>query len=79
MGVSPMKGLRKKSLETPGSAGENVGPSRAGRPCHFRAIPPFAGRGFLPALPLISRPRDRMMAPDNREQAIADGNDTAGE
>jgi hypothetical protein len=38
MGVSPMKWLRNKDLEISGSADENVGKSRAGRPCHLRAI-----------------------------------------
>jgi len=41
MGVSPMRRLRDKSLEIPGPADENVGKSRAGRPCHLRAIPPL--------------------------------------
>ncbi len=55
MGVSPMKELRKKSLEIPGPADKNICYSRAGRPCHlrvisFRAIPAFKGR-VLPASP----------------------------
>ncbi len=41
MGVSPMKRLRNNPPEIPGPADENVGKSRAGRPCHFRAIPPL--------------------------------------
>ncbi len=45
MGVSPMKGLRDKNPEIPGPADENVGHSRAGRPCHLRAIPAFTERG----------------------------------
>jgi len=43
MGVSPMKRLRNKDPEIFGPADENVGKSRAGRPCHLRAIPPRAG------------------------------------
>jgi len=43
MGVSPMKRLWNKSPEIPGSADENVGLSRAGRPCPLQALPTFAG------------------------------------
>jgi hypothetical protein len=39
MGVSPMKEFRNKEAEILGPADENVGNSRAGRPCHLRAIP----------------------------------------
>ena len=41
MGVSPMKRLRSKNPEIFGPADENVGKSRAGRPCHLRVLPPF--------------------------------------
>jgi len=41
MGVSPMKRLWNKDPEIPGPADEDVGQSRAGRPCHLRVIPPL--------------------------------------
>ncbi len=64
MGVSPMKRLRNKNPEIPGPADENVGHSRAGRPCHLQPSP-FLLDGGLPCIfPIERQPHN---SPDNEE------------